>query len=55
MNELLEITEMLYNKYGDGGHFAVTSARKNDSGEWELLVKPVEVKKVVAEDVPFNY
>ena len=43
MNELLDIAELLGNKYGDNPHFFITKAEKTETG-WNLTVQPTEEK-----------
>lgn len=45
MNELSDIVDKLYNKYGTDLHWEVLKAEKADSGNWVLLVRKTEVKE----------
>ena len=52
MNELQDIADKLYNKYGNDGHWVITRAEKTDQGSWVLVIheekkqpKKAEAKK----------
>ena len=41
MNELLQIAELLENKYGDNSHFLITKAEKTENG-WNITIQPAK-------------
>ena len=41
MNELLQIAELLENKYGDNFHFLITKAEKTENA-WNLTIQPAK-------------
>lgn len=43
-NELFDIAEKLFDRYGSGKHWEIVKAQKNADG-WFITVKPIEDKE----------
>lgn len=44
MNELLDIAEKLFNKYGSGKRWEIVKAEKTEN-VWNLTIQPTETKE----------